>query len=145
MIDIGSETLALLTRVARNFPAPESKRGIDVRVLHRWGSDGVHGIRLEIVRKDGCTWTSYEALGRFMERLAREYKLHPDLEPLRYHSEAVRLSLARVRGRESDQASRRSTGPRLRRREDCAGSEQRASATRSHANQPNAGLVTEGT
>jgi len=97
VIDIGSETLVPLTQVARNFPAPESKRGLDVRVLQRWAHKGLRGVRLDVVRKDGVTCTSYESLGRFLEGLADKLEGGSDVQPLRWHSTDVRSMLARVR------------------------------------------------
>lgn len=96
MIDIGSETLVPLTQVARNFPAPESRRGIDVRVLHRWARKGVMGVRLDVVRRDGIVCTSYEALGRFVDLLVARAEQGGDVQPLRCHSDVVRGFLARV-------------------------------------------------
>ncbi|MCK6447145.1 MAG: hypothetical protein L6Q99_12210 [Planctomycetes bacterium] len=97
MIDIGSETLVPLAQVARNFPAPESKRGLDVRVLHRWAHKGLRGVRLDVVRKDGVACTTYESIARFLEALADKLEGSGDVQPLRWHSADVRSMLARVR------------------------------------------------
>ncbi len=95
MIDIGSENLVPLARIARSFPAPDSRRGINVSVLHRWARTGVNGVRLEVVRKDGCVCTSYEALGRFLENVVAKLEHGEGVPPLRWHDDAVRGMLAR--------------------------------------------------
>ena len=84
-----------LARIARSFPAPGSRRGINVSVLHRWARKGAKGVRLEVVRKDGSVCTSYEALGRFLENVVAKLEHGEGVPPLRWHDDAVRGMLAR--------------------------------------------------
>jgi hypothetical protein len=49
--------------------------------LWRWAARGIRGVRLEVVRVGGTTWTSVEALGRFFAALNGTAALPPTPTP----------------------------------------------------------------
>jgi hypothetical protein len=61
MIDLSAETLLSFAEAAHVVPP----KGVNVSTVHRWGMDGVNGIKLESLRVAGRRYTSHEALLRF--------------------------------------------------------------------------------
>ncbi len=65
MINIRDEELLTLVEAARRVPHRPH-----IATLHRWVARGVRNVRLEAVRIGGRTYTSTEALQRFVDRLS---------------------------------------------------------------------------
>ena len=42
-----------------------------VSMVYRWAHDGIGGIRLESIKRDGTQYTSIEAISRFVEDIGR--------------------------------------------------------------------------
>jgi hypothetical protein len=64
MVDIFREEPVSFSEAARILPGRPSFQS-----LHRWGTKGRCGVRLESVLIGGRRYTSREAFGRFVERL----------------------------------------------------------------------------
>lgn len=64
MIDVQSEHIITLAEATKFLPNRPS-----VVTLWRWRSRGIAGIRLETVCVGGRTFTSLEAMARFVERV----------------------------------------------------------------------------
>jgi hypothetical protein len=67
MVAITSESLILLTEAARKFPTQPH-----VATMRRWVREGVRGVKLEAVFIGGASYTSIEAMNRFVEALNHE-------------------------------------------------------------------------
>ena len=67
MIDIEREQLLALHDVPKLLPPRPSGKRLHISAVYRWAQRGVHGIRLEIIRVGGTTYTSREALQRFVQ------------------------------------------------------------------------------
>jgi hypothetical protein len=69
-IDPFTETTFPLTDVPKHLPPRSGGKRVHVATPFRWASRGVRGIRLEVVRLGGRTYTSEEALLRFFQRIS---------------------------------------------------------------------------
>jgi hypothetical protein len=67
MIDIETEQLLPLHDVPKLLPARPSGKKLHISAVYRWAQRGIQGIRLEVVRVGGTTYTSREALQRFVQ------------------------------------------------------------------------------
>jgi hypothetical protein len=65
VIDLGSEQLVPLHDVPKLLPPRKNGKRVHISAVYRWVQRGVRGIRLEILRVGGTTYTSREALQRF--------------------------------------------------------------------------------
>jgi hypothetical protein len=69
-IDPKTEHLLTLPKAART-----ARRGKPIRTTIRevvsWATTGLHGVKLEVILKDGDVYTSKEAIARFHERVVR--------------------------------------------------------------------------
>ena len=65
MIDLASEQLVPLQQVPRLLPPRVTGKRVHLSAVYRWAQRGVRGVRLEVVRVGGTTYTSREALQRF--------------------------------------------------------------------------------
>jgi hypothetical protein len=64
MIDVDNESVITFPEAARALPNRPN-----LSTLWRWRMQGVRGIKLEIICIGGRTYTSREALARFLERV----------------------------------------------------------------------------
>lgn len=69
MIQISTEQLITLAQAARLRPGSRRGRPTHPSTVYRWAVRGIRGVRLEIIRIGGMTYTSVEALQRFADRL----------------------------------------------------------------------------
>lgn len=69
MIDITNEELIQLSKVPQHMPKRANGKKIHVSAVYRWINRGLRGVRLEVIRIGGTSYTSKEALQRFAERL----------------------------------------------------------------------------
>ncbi|MFQ5502845.1 MAG: DUF1580 domain-containing protein [Phycisphaerae bacterium] len=67
MIDIHNEKLISLKDVAHRLP-----RCPHIATVYRWVNRGVRGVRLEVAKIGGLSFTSDEALQRFSRRLTEQ-------------------------------------------------------------------------
>ena len=67
MIDMHYEDLIPVREVPAALPLQPGGRRIHLATVYRWMSRGVRGVRLEWIRIGGHTFTSREALVRFVE------------------------------------------------------------------------------
>lgn len=65
MIEIGTEELVSLRDVPKLLPAKGNGKRIHISAVYRWVQRGIKGIRLEVIRIGGTSYTSREALQRF--------------------------------------------------------------------------------
>jgi hypothetical protein len=65
VIEIGNEQLVPLNEVPALLPSRGSGKRIHISAIYRWAQRGIRGIRLEVIRVGGTTYTSREALQRF--------------------------------------------------------------------------------
>ncbi|MEZ6070951.1 MAG: DUF1580 domain-containing protein [Pirellulales bacterium] len=68
-IDISKETPITLSVAARRLPRRRRGKRPHVSTLHRWGTTGLRGVRLETIRVGGSRCTSMQALQRFFDAL----------------------------------------------------------------------------
>lgn len=69
MIDISQERLIALREAPRHLPARPNGKRVHISACYRWINRGVRGVRLEVIRVGGSTYTSLEALQRFADHL----------------------------------------------------------------------------
>lgn len=77
MIDLAQESLIAIGEVPNFLPLRSSGKRIHISAVYRWIQRGVRGVRLEVLRIGGTSYTSVEALQRFAEQLE-----NPRPEPL---------------------------------------------------------------
>jgi len=65
------EDLLTIPQAARRLPTRDHGRHVHPSTVWRWTKRGIRGVRLEIVKIGGSTYTSQEALQRFSDRLSR--------------------------------------------------------------------------
>lgn len=65
MTDTESETLILLREVPQLLPCRPNGRRLHISAFNRWAQRGVQGVRREVFRIAGATYTTREALQRF--------------------------------------------------------------------------------
>lgn len=70
MIQIGSEKLIHLSRLAKLVTSILRDGSVHPSTVHRWRNPGVRGVQLECLRIGGVWYTSLEAFQRFCERLS---------------------------------------------------------------------------
>ena len=70
MIDIAREQLISLHEVPTILPPRPSGKRLHISTIYRWVQRGIRGIRLEVVKVGGTTYTSREALQRFVQPAA---------------------------------------------------------------------------
>ena len=70
MIDIEHETLIPIGEVPRRLPPRSNGKRVHISAVYRWMSRGVRGIKLEVVKVGGSTYTTLEALQRFADWLS---------------------------------------------------------------------------
>ncbi len=97
MIDTTIERLIPLREVPKVLPCRETGRRIHISAIYRWAQRGIHGVRLDVVRIGGTTYTSSEAIQRFGEQLSSRTGFNAVAD----------LPTPRARQREIEQASRR--------------------------------------
>lgn len=66
----GHETLVPLSEVPKMLPLRPNGKRVHISACYRWAGRGVHGIKLEVIRIGGSTYTSREALARFAAALS---------------------------------------------------------------------------
>ncbi len=96
MIDIANDSLILIRDVPRLLPPRPNGKRVHISACYRWLSRGVKGVVLESVKIGGSTYTSQEALQRFVEEVSSACD-HRGVQP---HTPARRQ-------KEIDDASRR--------------------------------------
>ncbi len=95
MISLERETLLSIRQAARRIPGRRGKP-IHVSAVYRWIQRGVDGVRLEVVRVGGTTYTSAESLQRFSEALTQaRHGDQPSPTRLRTSSNNARKELER--------------------------------------------------
>jgi hypothetical protein len=72
MIDLSSESLLTFSEASQVLPRRRRGRKAHPSTFWRWASRGLRGVRLEIIRVGGVTYTSREALQRFADRLSSD-------------------------------------------------------------------------
>jgi hypothetical protein len=65
VIDLASEQLVSLHDVPKLLPPRPNGKRVHISAIYRWVQRGIRGIRLEVIRVGGTTYTSREALQRF--------------------------------------------------------------------------------
>lgn len=70
MIDIENETLIPIGDVPSRLPPRPNGKRVHISAIYRWMSRGVRGIKLEVIKVGGSTYTSLEALQRFADWLS---------------------------------------------------------------------------
>ena len=65
VIDLTSEQLVSLHDVPKLLPPRPNGKRLHISAIYRWVQRGIRGIRLEVIRVGGTTYTSREALQRF--------------------------------------------------------------------------------
>lgn len=65
------EDLVPLSAAARLLPRRRSGRPTHTSTLFRWASEGLRGVKLEVVQVGGTRCTSREALARFFSQLSK--------------------------------------------------------------------------
>jgi hypothetical protein len=78
-IDIARETVLTFSQAAAQLPRRRRGRKPATSTIHRWATDGLHGIVLESLQCGGTRCTSVPALQRFFERLSERIARHPEL------------------------------------------------------------------
>lgn len=96
MIDTASEALISMRDVPRLLPYRPNGKRLHISAVYRWAQRGVRGVRLEVIRIGGATYTTREALQRFAEHLT----WHSE------HREWAPNSTTRTRQRQIENASR---------------------------------------
>jgi len=84
MIDIATETVLALTEAAAVLPPLRGRKRPSYSTLWRWATKGINGVRLETVKIGGTSFTSREALQRFVAALNAEptpAPVHVDRRP----------------------------------------------------------------
>jgi hypothetical protein len=76
VIDLEHEKLISLHEVPKLLPQRTNGKRLHISAVYRWAQRGVHGLKLEVIRIGGTTYTSVEALQRFSLPVAR-----PDTTP----------------------------------------------------------------
>jgi hypothetical protein len=66
MIDVRAEQLLRLQKARDVIPPRRNDTKVSLATLHRWITHGVRGVRLEVVKVGGMTYTSDEAIARFI-------------------------------------------------------------------------------
>ena len=74
MIDLASEQLVSLHDVPKLLPPRPSGKRVHISAIYRWVQRGIRGIRLEVIRVGGTTYTSREALQRFSSPTAAPHE-----------------------------------------------------------------------
>lgn len=64
-----SERLLTLSQAAKTLPHRRGGRPTHPSTLFRWATDGLRGVKLEVVQVGGTKCTSREALARFFAAL----------------------------------------------------------------------------
>ena len=116
VIDIATEQLVPMRDIPAMLPSRPGGRKLHLSVPYRWASSGVRGVRLEVIRIGGTTFSSVQAIQRFGEKLSELPAMHTAPTPKRREQSLCRIS-ERVaeelgfsnRRRNSDQAA---TAPR---------------------------------
>ncbi len=95
MIDITEESLIPLSEVAAYVPSSRPGKRLNVATVWRWATAGVGGHRLETVKVGGSTYTSVEAVKRFVQQPRRRepqvfYQPNPQPRPRRAPEDADR-------------------------------------------------------
>ena len=78
MIDLATEDLIPTLDIPLRLPPRTSGRRIHPSTVYRWIQRGVRGVRLEVIRIGGTTYTSVEALQRFADRQGAPASQVPD-------------------------------------------------------------------
>lgn len=68
MIELTSERVMTLAQATKHLPRRRRGKKPHASTIYRWAMNGVHGVRLEVIRVGGSLCTSLEALQRFCER-----------------------------------------------------------------------------
>jgi len=68
MIDVNEEQLLTLEEVTKRLPGRDGKR-LHISSVFRWAQKGVAGVRLEVVKVGGRTYTTEESLQRFADQV----------------------------------------------------------------------------
>lgn len=63
------ERLLTLSQAAKTLPCRRGDRPTHPSTLFRWATDGLRGVKLEVVQVGGTKCTSREALARFFAAL----------------------------------------------------------------------------
>lgn len=77
MPDLLSERTLTLSQAAKTLPRRRGGRPTHASTLFRWATEGLRGVKLEIVQVGGTKCTSREALSRFFARLTERAGVGP--------------------------------------------------------------------
>lgn len=80
MIELQAETLVRLAEAAKHLPKTGGK-SIHRATLWRWATTGVGGVILQTIKIGGATFTSLEALQRFVNECS-ERAYHSSSDPI---------------------------------------------------------------
>lgn len=70
MVDLLSEQALTLSQAAATLPCRRGGRPTHSATLFRWATEGLRGVKLEVVQVGATKCTSREALQRFFAKLA---------------------------------------------------------------------------
>lgn len=97
MIDTASETLVPVNEVPRLLPCRSTGKKIHISAIYRWAQRGIRGVRLDVVRIGGTSYTSREALQRFAEGISSQPGHDDDTPTPRARQREVELAAKRVK------------------------------------------------
>jgi hypothetical protein len=69
-IDLSEETLIPVGQIPKLLPPRPNGKRVHISACYRWITRGIRGVRLEVVRIGGSTYTSREAIARFAAHLS---------------------------------------------------------------------------
>jgi len=69
-IDLGQETLIPVGQIPKLLPPRPNGKRVHISACYRWITRGIRGVKLEVVRIGGSTYTSHEAIARFAAHLS---------------------------------------------------------------------------
>lgn len=78
MISIHDERLIRLADVPKLIPSNRDGKKIHISTVFRWCRPGLRGIRLECVKIGGASFTSHEAVERFVAKLSTPIEASTD-------------------------------------------------------------------
>lgn len=73
MIDLSNEQLIHIRNVPKLLPKRPNGKRVHISAVYRWIQRGICGVRLEVVKIGGSTYTSVEALQRFCKPSHEEH------------------------------------------------------------------------
>ena len=91
----GHETLIPMSELPKMLPLRPNGKRVHISACYRWAGRGVHGVKLEVVRIGGSTYTSREALARFSARLSSPVAA-PNIQLAGHRERQIREAEARL-------------------------------------------------